>query len=83
MLRCKEIVARSSDYLEGDLSRWQVVNYKLHLMMCVHCRRYLKHFKIAIESAARVARKKLPDEQAQHISQQARGPKPGAGDAQS
>lgn len=72
MLRCKEIVARSSDYLEGDLSRWQVVNYKLHLMMCVHCRRYIKHFRVAIQSAARVARKELADEQASRISEQAR-----------
>jgi predicted anti-sigma-YlaC factor YlaD len=72
MLRCKEIVARSSEYLEGDLSGWQKFNYRLHLLMCIHCRRYMGHFRTAVRVAGRVAKKDLAAPEAERISRRAR-----------
>lgn len=72
MLRCKEIVARSSDYLDGNLSGWQKINYRFHLAMCRHCRRYMGHFKLTVAVASRVAKKELAEADAENISSQVR-----------
>ncbi|MBB3169614.1 zf-HC2 domain-containing protein [Simiduia aestuariiviva] len=69
MLKCKDIVARSSDYLDGELTSWARINYRVHLMMCTHCRRYLRHFRIAIQAAARVARTGTDPVTAEQISE--------------
>ena len=42
MLKCKEIVAQSSDYIDGDMGLLQKFQFHLHLGMCVHCRRFVK-----------------------------------------
>lgn len=72
MLKCKDIVARSSDYLEGDLSGWQRINYKMHLMMCTHCRRYLRHVQVAVAAASRVARRSVDGDRAARLSEKIR-----------
>ncbi|UTA47702.1 zf-HC2 domain-containing protein [Simiduia sp. 21SJ11W-1] len=68
MLKCKDIVARSSDYIEGELSGWARANYKVHLFMCTHCRRYLRHVQVAAQAAAKVAKRSVSDEQASHLA---------------
>jgi len=41
VLTCKELSERSTDYLEGALSPAQGAGFKLHLLMCKHCRAYI------------------------------------------
>ncbi|NVJ65771.1 MAG: zf-HC2 domain-containing protein [Gammaproteobacteria bacterium] len=48
MLSCKKIVENGSEYLEGDQGSWQRLNYKMHLFMCVSCKRYVKQLKQTI-----------------------------------
>jgi predicted anti-sigma-YlaC factor YlaD len=48
MLKCKEITELSEDYLQNDLSVWQSLNYKMHLMMCQHCRRFVDQVTVVI-----------------------------------
>ncbi|KHA75405.1 transmembrane anti-sigma factor [Pseudomonas chlororaphis] len=46
MLTCKEQVARSSDYLDGQLSfreKWMV---RHHLMFCPNCRRFMRQMRL-------------------------------------
>lgn len=46
MLTCKEQVARSSDYLDGQLSfreKWMV---RHHLMFCPNCRRFIRQMRL-------------------------------------
>ena len=41
MLKCRDVTAMASDYLDHNLTlreRWQV---RMHLLICVHCRRFL------------------------------------------
>lgn len=69
MLRCKDIVSRSSEYLDDHLSLRERLAYRFHLFLCVRCRRFLRHFRMAIGVSARCASKTLPPEQADAISQ--------------
>ena len=48
MPSCKDITKHSSDYLDRQLPWWGRVGYWLHLLMCVHCRRYIDQLKLTI-----------------------------------
>lgn len=47
MLSCKELVANSSDYLDNRLSLSRGLEVRLHLTLCVNCRRFVKQMKIS------------------------------------
>jgi anti-sigma factor RsiW len=47
MLSCKKLVAHSSDYIDGQLPLSQRLSLRLHLAMCVNCRRFIKQFRLA------------------------------------
>lgn len=46
MLNCKQVATLASDYLDKNTN--QSLNWKIrmHLLMCSHCRRFVKHLKI-------------------------------------
>ena len=46
MLKCQEVVEQADAYLASELTSWQRFQFSLHLMMCRHCRRYIKAFKM-------------------------------------
>lgn len=50
MLNCRTVVARSSDYLDLDLPTGQRVGIVLHLLMCRHCRRFLRQLRLSVAS---------------------------------
>ncbi len=54
MLNCKQITQSADKYLEHDLSLMQRLGYKMHLMMCVHCRRYLAQYQTTKKVVKRV-----------------------------
>lgn len=62
MLKCKGLVALSSDLLDGELSLKQRIAVRTHLAMCVHCRRFIRQLRVS----QRVIRH-LPDEQAPEL----------------
>jgi anti-sigma factor ChrR (cupin superfamily) len=46
MLTCKELVQQqASDYIDKQLSWRQRFGVKIHLVLCEHCRRFIKQFK--------------------------------------
>mgnify|MGYP000891849126 CR=1 FL=1 len=49
MLKCHQIVDQSSDYLEHDMSFRQRLQFRMHLLMCHNCRRFIRQFKAAIQ----------------------------------
>lgn len=55
MLMCKDVVERASEYLDQDLTTMQRLRFKMHLMMCRHCRRFMQHLGITQDTSARVA----------------------------
>jgi anti-sigma factor RsiW len=46
MLTCKEQVARSSDYLDGQLSFRERLMVRHHLMFCRNCRRFIRQMRL-------------------------------------
>ena len=46
MLTCKEQVARSSDYLNGQLTFRERLLVRHHLMFCPNCRRFIRQMRL-------------------------------------
>jgi predicted anti-sigma-YlaC factor YlaD len=46
MLTCKELVARSSDHLDGQLTLRQRLLVRHHLMFCANCRRFIRQMRL-------------------------------------
>ena len=46
MLTCKQQVARSSDYLDGQLTFRERLLVRHHLLFCPNCRRFIKHMRL-------------------------------------
>jgi flavin-binding protein dodecin len=55
VLSCKSIVHQASDFADKNLSWREVLSIKMHLLICVHCRRFMKHFKTTIKVGADIA----------------------------
>ncbi|MGR8981827.1 MAG: anti-sigma factor family protein [Gammaproteobacteria bacterium] len=54
MLKCKQVIDLASNSLETSLpltTRWQ---FKLHLLMCKTCQRYLKQLQFMQKAAASI-----------------------------
>lgn len=47
MLSCKALVACSSEFLDGELSLGQRMSVRMHLVMCRHCRRFIKQMRLS------------------------------------
>ena len=45
MLSCREIIHHADQLLEGDLSLSARIAIKCHLLLCRHCRRYVKQLR--------------------------------------
>jgi len=50
-MNCREVTDFLSDYLDGALPLWQQLVFKLHLLGCRDCRRYLASFSATIKLA--------------------------------
>lgn len=46
MLTCKQLVENSSDYLDARLPLGGRLSVRLHLAMCVNCRRFIRQMKV-------------------------------------
>ncbi|MDF3199536.1 zf-HC2 domain-containing protein [Pseudomonas sp. 1912-s] len=46
MLTCKEQVARSSDYIDGQLTFRERLLVRHHLMFCPNCRRFIRQMRL-------------------------------------
>jgi hypothetical protein len=49
IMNCKDVTEFLSDYLDGELPLRQRVTFKLHLLLCRDCRRYLRSFATTIK----------------------------------
>jgi anti-sigma factor RsiW len=78
MLTCKEQVARSSDYLDGQLSfreKWMV---RHHLMFCPNCRRFMRQMRLMQATLKSLPEKPVEgiDDLAERLAEQRRKDNP-------
>lgn len=66
MLKCKDVVANATDYIDKELSWSQSMNMALYLLMCGHCRRFIKYFKLSLQSLNN--KKTISEENAKQLS---------------
>lgn len=64
MLTCKEQVARSSDYLDGQLSFRQRLRVRHHLLFCPNCRRFIRQMRL-MQATLRA----MPEESVQGVDE--------------
>lgn len=74
MLSCKELVAHSSDYLDGQLRLRERISVRAHLAMCSHCRRFIRQMKLSQAVLRQLPEQPIPelDALAQRLAQQQR-----------
>ena len=61
MLTCKEVVAHSSDYLDGQLTLRQRLAVRAHLAMCGNCRRFIRQMKLTQAVIRQMPEEELPE----------------------
>jgi len=54
MISCRDIAKLSSQYLDKDLPLITRMRIKMHLMMCVHCHRFMKQLQTTINTVKRL-----------------------------
>lgn len=50
MLSCKDVTEHTSNYLDKKMSVYQRMQFRLHIMMCKGCQRFVDQFKITVAS---------------------------------
>jgi predicted anti-sigma-YlaC factor YlaD len=50
VLKCRETEDNADQLLNGDLNRRQRLAIKMHLLMCRHCRRYVRQLWVLLRA---------------------------------
>jgi hypothetical protein len=50
MLKCREVPAEAELLLAGDLGWRRRMALRMHLFLCVHCRRYVRQLRLLLSS---------------------------------
>ncbi|MGE3718540.1 MAG: zf-HC2 domain-containing protein [Bauldia sp.] len=45
MLSCREVTAFANDYVDHQLSGWRLMQVRMHLLGCRHCRAFVRQLK--------------------------------------
>jgi anti-sigma factor RsiW len=56
MKTCREVHKEASALLDGQLPLVQALGVRMHLLLCTHCRRYVRHLRLLAHSLAMRAR---------------------------
>lgn len=52
MLKCRDVLALGSQYVDGAVSPSQRLALRLHLLVCGHCRRFVRHLRLTRATVA-------------------------------
>lgn len=59
---CKEVCEHADDYIDGPTPTLERVKLRLHLLMCKHCRRFLRHMRLVMGVAPTLAEEQTPSD---------------------
>lgn len=62
MFTCRDLVTLLTDYLEGRLPLGTRLRLDLHLLLCGHCRRYLRQTRLTIRATGVLPDEPIPPE---------------------
>jgi anti-sigma factor RsiW len=62
MLTCKELTEVITDYMEGRLPLTRRMAFRLHVMMCGNCYRYLRQLKMTVRALGAMPAEPIPGE---------------------
>jgi len=54
MFSCKEITEKASEYLDQELPFFTRLKVRMHLQICVHCKRYMDQLQITIKTLSKM-----------------------------
>ncbi len=49
VITCREVTEQANDYLENELRFWPRLQFRLHLLACRNCRRYVDQLQRTID----------------------------------
>lgn len=68
MLSCRDITSKAGALLDGELGFRERMAVRMHLAMCVHCRRFNRQLRTLVEALRRRAdREHLPSDFVDHV----------------
>ncbi len=67
MLSCKDINQNADQYIDGELTIRQRLAVGFHLLMCVHCRRYVRQLAATINTLRQLPKKECSEVQMEQI----------------
>ena len=67
MLNCKEISHLASDFLDNDLDWKTSLSVRMHILICVHCRRFVHHLRSSIHLVRGMERETATVDEIEHI----------------
>ncbi len=61
MLSCKDITEHANAYLDKELPISKRLSMRMHLFICVNCRRYMNQLHITIQTLGRMKKQESVD----------------------
>jgi predicted anti-sigma-YlaC factor YlaD len=52
MMTCRDVAALASAHLDGELAWSRRIGIRVHLAMCVHCRRLVRQLRVTVRALA-------------------------------
>lgn len=62
MLSCKQVVDDADHLLAGEVTFRRRLSIRLHLLICVHCRRYLRQLKLLLAALPHLRGRTRPEQ---------------------
>ena len=62
MFSCKDVSESASEYIDGNMPFMKRMNMRVHLFMCVHCRKFISQLKDTIR-VVNLSKPVEPDEE--------------------
>lgn len=72
MLNCQQVTERASDYLDEALPFSGRLQMRLHLMLCHHCRRYLRQLRATVRAMSGLSETEVPEDTVRQVLQRLR-----------
>lgn len=54
MLKCRDVPQHAEQLMAGDLTAGQRFSLRMHLLMCHHCRRYVRQLRVLVGALPRL-----------------------------